>query len=121
MDEPASAEQTPEPVGQVPHEEQVSEAAVPGDGSPSKFKVRLANFEGPFDLLLQLIDLRRHRRPALRRARRCGDGGGTDERRTSKGVTKRHHDDPLPISTAPARPAGQLRLACSAAEAAQNG
>jgi len=55
MDEPASAEQTPEPVGQVPHEEQVSEAAVPGDGSPSKFKVRLANFEGPFDLLLQLI------------------------------------------------------------------
>jgi segregation and condensation protein A len=55
MDEPASAEQTPEPVGQVPHEEQGSEAAVPGDGSPSKFKVRLANFEGPFDLLLQLI------------------------------------------------------------------
>jgi segregation and condensation protein A len=59
MDEPASAEQTPEPVGQVPHDEvpteQVSEAAVAGDGSSSKFKVRLANFEGPFDLLLQLI------------------------------------------------------------------
>jgi hypothetical protein len=47
------------------------------------------------DLLLQLIDLRRDRRPALRRARRCGDGGGTDERRTGKGVTKRHHDDPF--------------------------
>ncbi|WP_246127648.1 segregation and condensation protein A [Amycolatopsis rhizosphaerae] len=27
----------------------------PGEASPSKFKVRLANFEGPFDLLLQLI------------------------------------------------------------------
>ncbi|WAL68046.1 segregation/condensation protein A [Amycolatopsis cynarae] len=26
-----------------------------GEASPSKFKVRLANFEGPFDLLLQLI------------------------------------------------------------------
>jgi segregation and condensation protein A len=59
MDEPASAEQTPEPVGQVPHDEvpaeQISDVAVPGDGLSSKFKVRLANFEGPFDLLLQLI------------------------------------------------------------------
>ena len=27
----------------------------PAAGEPSKFKVRLANFEGPFDLLLQLI------------------------------------------------------------------
>ncbi|HET6503132.1 MAG TPA: segregation/condensation protein A [Amycolatopsis sp.] len=30
-------------------------AAESGEGSAAKFKVRLANFEGPFDLLLQLI------------------------------------------------------------------
>lgn len=49
MDEPAAVEETPEPV------EQVHEVAVSDEGSSSKFKVRLANFEGPFDLLLQLI------------------------------------------------------------------
>jgi segregation and condensation protein A len=41
---------TPEPVPEVPPGE--PESAEAGDGV---FKVRLANFEGPFDLLLQLI------------------------------------------------------------------
>jgi segregation and condensation protein A len=55
MDAPAPAEQTPEPVDQLspglpPREpEQVPEAGT------SKFRVHLSNFEGPFDLLLQLI------------------------------------------------------------------
>jgi segregation and condensation protein A len=68
MDEPASVEQTPEPVEPAeqpePAENLVApavpelvlpDAAVPETGSSAKFKVRLANFEGPFDLLLQLI------------------------------------------------------------------
>jgi segregation and condensation protein A len=84
MDEPASVEQTPEPVEQPEPAEDVTpeveaapaegaastvgtgvgtsvpelvlpDAAVPEAGASAKFKVRLANFEGPFDLLLQLI------------------------------------------------------------------
>ena len=45
------------------------------------------------NLSLQLIDLRCYRwcGTALRRARCCGDGSGTDERRVSKGPAKRHH------------------------------
>jgi segregation and condensation protein A len=75
MDTPASAETPPEPVGEAP-EEQTPDGQAPDEQphehetvhggmvpeglaneelSTSKFKVRLANFEGPFDLLLQLI------------------------------------------------------------------
>jgi segregation and condensation protein A len=56
MDEPA-----PAPEDQVPEEHQtvhggmIPEGVNTEDLSTSKFKVRLANFEGPFDLLLQLI------------------------------------------------------------------
>ncbi|MFE0801771.1 segregation and condensation protein A [Streptomyces sp. NPDC058812] len=45
------AERPPE-AGETPHT--LSEGA-PDDGGDGVFKVRLANFEGPFDLLLQLI------------------------------------------------------------------
>jgi segregation and condensation protein A len=78
MDTPASAEVPPEPVGEAPeapeepapgdpardeqpHEHQTVHGGLVPEGlaneelSTSKFKVRLANFEGPFDLLLQLI------------------------------------------------------------------
>ncbi|MGW6397820.1 segregation/condensation protein A [Streptomyces sp. NPDC055134] len=41
-----------EPAGSDPEPEPELEQPVPDDG---RFKVRLANFEGPFDLLLQLI------------------------------------------------------------------
>ena len=60
MDEPASAP-TPEPVEQAPESPQTVHGGMIPEGvnteelSTSKFKVRLANFEGPFDLLLQLI------------------------------------------------------------------
>ncbi|MGQ4489947.1 segregation/condensation protein A [Streptomyces sp. 372A] len=48
---------TEEPAPQAPVPEAVPEApAPPGDG---RFTVRLANFEGPFDLLLQLISKHR--------------------------------------------------------------
>ncbi|WP_370948646.1 ScpA family protein [Amycolatopsis sp. cg5] len=51
MDEPAT-EETPAPVEQIlVHGGMVPEEAA----SSGKFKVHLANFEGPFDLLLQLI------------------------------------------------------------------
>jgi segregation and condensation protein A len=59
MEAPAPAEQTPEPVDEI-SPEVVSPAPplepehVPEPGT-SKFRVHLANFEGPFDLLLQLI------------------------------------------------------------------
>ncbi|GAB3496447.1 segregation and condensation protein A [Amycolatopsis cihanbeyliensis] len=46
---PSTREPQPEPAPEVP------ETAVPEESSSSRFKVRLANFEGPFDLLLQLI------------------------------------------------------------------
>jgi segregation and condensation protein A len=75
MDTPASAEVPPEPVGEPPeeqtpdgpapdeqpHEHQTVHGGMVPEGlaneelSTSKFKVKLANFEGPFDLLLQLI------------------------------------------------------------------
>ncbi|MFD9958613.1 segregation and condensation protein A [Amycolatopsis sp. NPDC058986] len=69
MDEPASAEQAPEPDEQAPQPSQdetapvhetvhggtIPEGLAAEELSTSKFKVRLANFEGPFDLLLQLI------------------------------------------------------------------
>ncbi|HKN51651.1 MAG TPA: segregation/condensation protein A [Amycolatopsis sp.] len=58
MDEPASAETAPEPVEQAPAHETVHGGMIPegaAELSTSKFKVRLSNFEGPFDLLLQLI------------------------------------------------------------------
>ncbi len=65
MDEPASApasaEVPPEPVEEVPEPHQTVHGGMIPEGvnteelSTSKFKVRLANFEGPFDLLLQLI------------------------------------------------------------------
>lgn len=45
-------EQPPEPAPAEPAEAAEPAGAEPGDG---RFKVRLANFEGPFDLLLQLI------------------------------------------------------------------
>ena len=60
MDEPASAP-TPEPVEQAPEPHETVHGGMIPEGvnteelSTSKFKVRLANFEGPFDLLLQLI------------------------------------------------------------------
>jgi segregation and condensation protein A len=45
-----------EPAGTARREPAEITATGAGDsGTPSKFKVRLANFEGPFDLLLQLI------------------------------------------------------------------
>jgi segregation and condensation protein A len=64
MDEPASVEQTPEPVEHAEETEHaepavpepvIPDAAIPDAGASPRFKVRLANFEGPFDLLLQLI------------------------------------------------------------------
>ncbi len=51
----------PEPAPEVPEEHQTVHGGMIPEGvdteelSTSKFKVRLANFEGPFDLLLQLI------------------------------------------------------------------
>lgn len=42
----------PDPVGPEPARSEPEASAEPDDG---RFKVRLANFEGPFDLLLQLI------------------------------------------------------------------
>ncbi|MEA5360039.1 segregation/condensation protein A [Amycolatopsis sp., V23-08] len=63
--EPASVDAPPEPVDQAPEEQPHQHETVHGGMVPeglaneelstSKFKVRLANFEGPFDLLLQLI------------------------------------------------------------------
>ncbi|MER5213358.1 segregation/condensation protein A [Streptomyces sp. NPDC002838] len=53
---PAEAEPevvVPEPAPEVPRSE--PEPAEPQDPDDGVFKVRLANFEGPFDLLLQLI------------------------------------------------------------------
>ncbi|MGW7207736.1 segregation and condensation protein A [Streptomyces sp. NPDC054837] len=55
--EPAAAEPEavvpePEPEPEAPPREAPAESQEPGDGV---FKVRLSNFEGPFDLLLQLI------------------------------------------------------------------
>ncbi|QWF77127.1 segregation and condensation protein A [Amycolatopsis sp. CA-230715] len=44
-----------EPADPEPAGEPADGDPAPDDGSSSKFKVRLANFEGPFDLLLQLI------------------------------------------------------------------
>ncbi|MFF1611857.1 segregation and condensation protein A [Amycolatopsis sp. NPDC058278] len=60
MDEP-----TPAPEEQAPEEHQTVHGGMIPEGvnteelSTSKFKVRLANFEGPFDLLLQLISQHR--------------------------------------------------------------
>ncbi|MEV5190654.1 segregation and condensation protein A [Streptomyces werraensis] len=45
----------PADVGGPSHEAGSSGAAAGGDFGDGRFKVRLANFEGPFDLLLQLI------------------------------------------------------------------
>ncbi|MEC3978677.1 segregation and condensation protein A [Amycolatopsis sp. H20-H5] len=62
MDEPVSAEPAAEPpVELIPREhETVHGGMVPEEAAgSSKFKVRLANFEGPFDLLLQLISQHR--------------------------------------------------------------
>jgi segregation and condensation protein A len=69
MDTPASAETPPEPVGEAPEEQPHEHQTVHGGTIPegladeelstSKFKVKLANFEGPFDLLLQLISQHR--------------------------------------------------------------
>ncbi|OXM60248.1 segregation and condensation protein A [Amycolatopsis vastitatis] len=52
--EPAPEEQVPE-VHQTVHGGMIPEGVNTEELSTSKFKVRLANFEGPFDLLLQLI------------------------------------------------------------------
>jgi segregation and condensation protein A len=55
MDAPAPAERIPEPVEQpAPVLPALEPEQVPEPGS-SKFRVHLSNFEGPFDLLLQLI------------------------------------------------------------------
>ncbi|MEU2286324.1 segregation/condensation protein A [Streptomyces sp. NPDC013178] len=51
-EEPVVAEPEPGAGPEAPGEPSVSEGSAPSDGV---FKVRLANFEGPFDLLLQLI------------------------------------------------------------------
>ncbi|QUI31006.1 segregation and condensation protein A [Streptomyces alfalfae] len=51
--EPVASESVaPEPVAPEPVAAEAPESEGPGDG---RFTVRLANFEGPFDLLLQLI------------------------------------------------------------------
>jgi segregation and condensation protein A len=52
--EPAPEEQVPE-AHQTVHGGMIPEGVNTAELSTSKFKVRLANFEGPFDLLLQLI------------------------------------------------------------------
>ncbi|MEV6832817.1 segregation/condensation protein A [Amycolatopsis sp. NPDC051102] len=52
--EPAPEEQVPE-VHQTVHGGMIPAGVNTEELSTSKFKVRLANFEGPFDLLLQLI------------------------------------------------------------------
>jgi segregation and condensation protein A len=54
MDEPAPAPEVPEE-HQTVHGGMIPEGVNTEELSTSKFKVRLANFEGPFDLLLQLI------------------------------------------------------------------
>ncbi|HEY3463728.1 MAG TPA: segregation/condensation protein A [Amycolatopsis sp.] len=54
MDEPAAAPEVPEE-HQTVHGGMIPEGLNTEELSTSKFKVRLANFEGPFDLLLQLI------------------------------------------------------------------
>ncbi|MFJ2774230.1 segregation and condensation protein A [Streptomyces sp. NPDC087300] len=56
--EPAPAEPAPvepEPVEPGPAVVEAPESLVPAEPDDGRFKVRLANFEGPFDLLLQLI------------------------------------------------------------------
>jgi segregation and condensation protein A len=50
--EPEAVVPEPEPEPEAPPPEPPAEPQEPGDGV---FKVRLSNFEGPFDLLLQLI------------------------------------------------------------------
>ncbi|WP_327716217.1 segregation/condensation protein A [Streptomyces sp. NBC_00490] len=50
--EPETVVPEPDPEPEAPPPETPSEPQEPGDGV---FKVRLSNFEGPFDLLLQLI------------------------------------------------------------------
>ena len=55
MDAPAPAEQTPEPVDQLSPGIPPSEPEQVLEAGTSKFRVHLSNFEGPFDLLLQLI------------------------------------------------------------------
>ena len=50
--EPEAVVPEPEPEPEAPPRETPAEPQEPGDGV---FKVRLSNFEGPFDLLLQLI------------------------------------------------------------------
>ncbi|MCI3275522.1 segregation and condensation protein A [Streptomyces cylindrosporus] len=54
---PQVAEPQPEDAPQVaePQPEEAPQAAEPEESDDGVFKVRLANFEGPFDLLLQLI------------------------------------------------------------------
>lgn len=54
MDEPEPAPEVPEE-HQTVHGGMIPEGVGTEEPSTSKFKVRLANFEGPFDLLLQLI------------------------------------------------------------------
>ncbi|MFB6555256.1 segregation and condensation protein A [Streptomyces sp. NPDC056405] len=49
---PSGGAERPPEAGEVPH---ALPEGVPDDGRDGVFKVRLANFEGPFDLLLQLI------------------------------------------------------------------
>ncbi|MEV8035979.1 segregation/condensation protein A [Streptomyces sp. NPDC086182] len=45
----------PEPTGPEPTRPGAAPEAAPADSADGVFKVRLSNFEGPFDLLLQLI------------------------------------------------------------------
>ncbi|MFC8520004.1 segregation and condensation protein A [Streptomyces sp. NPDC057257] len=56
-EEPQAAEPQPEEAPQVaePQPEEAPQAPEPEESDDGVFKVRLANFEGPFDLLLQLI------------------------------------------------------------------
>ncbi|MFB7590515.1 segregation and condensation protein A [Streptomyces sp. NPDC056169] len=55
--EPAKATEVVEPakVAKVAKAAKVTEVVEPGEVGDGRFTVRLANFEGPFDLLLQLI------------------------------------------------------------------
>ncbi|MBT3165048.1 segregation/condensation protein A [Streptomyces sp. Vc74B-19] len=52
---PAAPEETAAAPGGVGEAHGAPEGGAEGDGGDGRFKVRLANFEGPFDLLLQLI------------------------------------------------------------------
>ncbi|MFD0373166.1 segregation and condensation protein A [Streptomyces sp. NPDC127114] len=52
---PAPSEPAPAPSEPAPAPSPASPAEGPGEAGDGRFTVRLANFEGPFDLLLQLI------------------------------------------------------------------